>query len=789
MTTTADPWAAAVAAFGGAVTPKLKPGLASGSPEDQLRAPLERLFDDLAPVLGHPPGETVLKGESHLGDLKVRPDYAVERAHALIGFIEVKAPGKGCDPRQFTDDHDCAQWEKLKALPNLIYTDGNGFSLWRDGRREGEIVHLHGDVRTSGAALAAPAGLVRLLSDFLSWSPVAPKTPKQLAEVSARLCRLLRDEVEEQLAAGAKGLASLKADWRKLLFPDADDHRFADGYAQAITFGLLMAKARGVTLKDGLDDAAKALRKTNTLIGTALRLLTDEAEEDEVLKTSLATLTRVLDVVDWGLISKGRPEAWLYFYEDFLDVYDRALRKETGSYYTPPEVVTAMVRLVDEALRSPALFNQPEGLASPEVTTADPAVGTGTFLLGALHRIAETVAADEGPGGVGDRIADALHRLIGFELQFGPFAVGQLRLLAEVVELTGQDPKAAVDAPLRLHIADTLADPDEEVSDVITATRPITDSRREANRIRREEPITVVIGNPPYKEKARGRGGWVEARLLDAWRPPTAWGVGEHAKHLRNLYVYFWRWAAWKVFGGEPDLETKPDETPRNRQGVVCFITVAGFLNGPGFQKMRADLRRDCDEIWVIDGSPEGHQPPISTRVFQGVQQPVCIVLAARRAGPRPAGGARVRFRALPLGPRKDKFAALEQLTLSGEGWADASRDPRASFLPEAAEAWASYAPLDALFDYDGSGVMPGRTWVIAPDKGTLEKRWQALIEEKDAARKALLFYPHEGGDRTADKLLKDGLPGRKHRPLAVGKDTGSVLAIERYGYRSFDRQ
>src|SRR5204863_3441305 len=139
------------------------------------------------------------------------------------------------------------------------------------------------------------------------------------------------------------------------------------------------------------------------------------------------------------------------------------------------------------------------------------------------------------------------------------------------------------------------------------------DSRKQANRIKREVPITVVLGNPPYKEKAKGRGGWVEsgdaagghgAPLLD-WIPPVGWGVGAHAKHLRNLYVYFWRWATWKVFGGSVLAPDAPAVTPQ--QGVVCFITVAGFLNGPGFEKMRADLRQDTDEIWVIDCSPEGH--------------------------------------------------------------------------------------------------------------------------------------------------------------------------------------
>ena len=124
------------------------------------------------------------------------------------------------------------------------------------------------------------------------------------------------------------------------------------------------------------------------MIGAALRLLTDDAENQATLKTSLGTLTRVLDAVDWPTISKGQPDAWLYFYENFLEVYDNELRKQTGSYYTPPQVVDAMVRLVDQVLHSPDRFNLRDGLASPAVTVADPAVGTGTFLLSIMRRIA-----------------------------------------------------------------------------------------------------------------------------------------------------------------------------------------------------------------------------------------------------------------------------------------------------------------------------------------------------------------------------------------------------------------
>ena len=415
----------AISTFGKSCKAKLANRAAAGALEDQLRAPLEGLFKELSTLVGLQEATVTLVGESALGALATRPDYAVTVRDALVGFIEVKAPGKGADPRRFAEEHDKKQWTKLKSLPNLLYTDGNSFSLWRDGKLVDKLVELEGDVETAGAKLAAPATLLPLVGDFLTWTPTPPRSVKQLAETAARLCRLLRDEVTEELQRDNPGLTSLAKEWRGLFFPQATDAEFADGYAQAVTFGLLVARAKDIELKSGIDKAALELRKSNSLIGTALRLLTDSPDVQQALDSALRTLARVLDAVHWPTLTKGDVDAWLYFYEDFLAVYDNALRKSTGSYYTPPEVVTAMVRLVDEALRDPALFALPQGLASREVTLADPAVGTGAYLLGAMRAIARTVENDLGPGAVPGAIASAAERLIGFEMQFGPYAVAQ----------------------------------------------------------------------------------------------------------------------------------------------------------------------------------------------------------------------------------------------------------------------------------------------------------------------------------------------------------------------------
>lgn len=802
---TSQTLSAVISAFGAACKAKLANRAAVGAPEDQLRAPLETLFRDLATLVGLPDAAVTLVGESALSALATRPDYAVTVQNALVGFIEVKAPNKGADPRRFTDEHDRKQWTKLKSLPNLLYTDGASFSLWRSGQLVDKIVTLDGDVQTAGAKLAAPATLLPLIADFLRWSPVPPRTVKQLAETAARLCRLLRDEVTEELERDNPGLTSLAKEWRGLLFPQATDAEFADGYAQAVTFGLLVARAREIELKYGVDKAALALRKSNSLIATALRLLTDSPEVQQALDSALKTLARVLDAVHWPTLTKGDVDAWLYFYEDFLEVYDNALRKRTGSYYTPPEVVTAMVRLVDEALREPALFGLPQGLAAREVTLADPAAGTGAYLLGALRKIAQTVEDDRGPGAVPGAVAAAVERLIGFEMQFGPFAVAQLRLIAEIETLMRvTDGKTKKDAaslpPLRLFITDTLGDPYATQTQFSSLTQPIGESRKQANEIKRKEKITVVIGNPPYKEKAKGRGGWIEQGSdtnkeqpapLARWSPPAKWGVGAHAKHLKNLYVYFWRWATLKVFGSGWYAAT--GEKDEDRAGVVCFITVAGFLNGPGFQKMRDDLRRDCSDIWVIDCSPEGHQPDVPTRIFQAVQQPVCIVLAVRPKGKDRAKPARVHFRALPEGKREEKFAALDGVLLADAGWSDGPSGWREPFLAESKGLWANFAPLKDIFVFNSSGVLGGRTWVIAPDTETLCARWDQLVSEKDAKHKETLFHPTlrhgELADRHTNKLVTDGLHGHEKREVTVAAENGAVIEPTRYAWRTLDRQ
>ena len=267
--------------------------------------------------------------------------------------------------------------------------------------------------------------------------------------------------------------------------------------------------------------------------------------------------------------------------------------------------------------------------------------------------------------------------------------------------------------------------------------------------------------------------------------PPAAWGAGAHSKHLRNLYIYFWRWATWKVFDMGDGKKTGPHE------GIVCFITVAGFLNGPGFQQMRSYLRETCDDIWVIDCSPEGHQPEVNTRIFQGVQQPVCIVMASRSGKRTKALGA-VHFRALPKGKREEKFVALKAARLGDKAWIACPEEARAPFLPASTGAWSDFPKLEDLFLYNGSGVQTKRTWVIAPDSNSLSRRWNQLVGSAPD-KKEELFHPtlRDGlpADRHIGSVVRETIPGYSVNLTRIVDEKGPVIMTLRYGFRSFDRQ
>lgn len=775
----------AVSAFGAACKEKLA---GPGDAEAAIRSPLEKLLGRFGERLHL---KAVFHDEVRDEERRVRPDYGVSIDGAISGYVEVKAPGRSIDPAGFKG-HDLEQWERQKDLPNLLYTNGTEWRLFRDEEPVGEPVHLSGGPLTkAGQKLAGSAEFEELLTDFLRWEPEPIGSVTALVRAIAPLTRLLRSEVLDQLASERKAVAAgepeykqpflgLAADWRALLFPTAEDHVFADGYAQTVTFALLLARSDGIEL-DGtsLHTVGDQLGDHHSLMGRALQLLTDTVAAD--FKVTLDLLVRVIGAVDWPSVRAGKRDTYLHLYEHFLEEYDPELRKQSGSYYTPIEVVEQMVRLTDEVLRTRLGRS---GFSDEKVLTVDPAMGTGTFLQAVIDRAAEQITEAQGPGMVRGLVTDLAKRLVGFELQTGPFAVAELRT-TDILRSTGATPPPG---GMRLYVTDTLDDPNAEIEQLASGLGAISDSRRQASIVKRDTAVTVVIGNPPYRERAEGLGGWVEmgsegtrkhskkkkGAILDDFRAEGN-GLAEYV--LKNLYVYFWRWATWKVF----------DSIPKDRAGIVCFITTSGYIGGPGFKGMREYLRRTCSEGWVINVSPEGMRPNVPTRLFPGVQQPLAIGIFVREADIDEETPATISY-ATVEGVRAEKHEALTKLNIKSGKWREARAEWQAPFTPAADSQWDDYPALDDLLPWVAPGVKPNKTWVYAPSPTVLDARWSVLVSEPNRETKRQLFK--ETSDTTLDKD-KSPLPGvTDHRFDGPFKnETGGPPRPTRIGFRSFDRQ
>ncbi|RPI59663.1 MAG: DNA methyltransferase, partial [Planctomycetaceae bacterium] len=319
--------------FADTVTGKLNT-LTVGEPEDQLRGPFEVFMDEVGKALAL---KVVCAGETRLADRLGKPDYAVHAANLLAGYVELKKPGMGANPNRFTG-HPAQQWKRFQAIPNLIYCDGNDWGLYRNGQAVRPIVRLSGDVATDGAKAVTEKDAVAvmgLLTDFLQWQPIIPRNVKDLADLLAPLCRMLRDDVTDALKDPQSPLVQLATDWRRLLFPYASDEQFADAYAQTVTFALLLARGEGAASLT-LESARAVLTADHSLLSRAIQVLTDPNAQKEI-SASLNLLIRVIGIVPLDAMS-GPREPWLYFYEDFLAAYDPKLRKDAGAYYTPVEV-------------------------------------------------------------------------------------------------------------------------------------------------------------------------------------------------------------------------------------------------------------------------------------------------------------------------------------------------------------------------------------------------------------------------------------------------------------------
>lgn len=791
-----------------------------GEPEAQLTTPVSHFlkgFGDLHNLSVTLVRETsiTVAGGGNKKSGTVRPDFGVKVNGLLVGHVELKAPSKSIDPATFTKkSHEYKQWQKLKNLPNLLYTNGREWRLYRYGAlvpvttsgHESEIAYIHTSdfVKHKGPFTATPS-LQGILQSFLFWEPNPITSADKLVKTLAPLAVLLREEILLGLTAQKKvheaakkrakdqghdepvppSLIGLRTDWRETLSPGATDEEFADSFAQTVVFALVVAISEGLELDiKTLHHMANRLKSNHGLLGNALNLLTDHLDEDSALHNVLAIIVRVLSVTSWKHISGGKADVYLHLYEHFLSIYDPEQRKKTGSYYTPVEVVDQMVRLTDQVLRQ--YLNKPYGFADKGVSVIDPAMGTGTYPLAVLRAVAHDENLD--PGDRSDALTRLAKNLYGFELQSGPFSVAELRISETLRGLGGELPEEG----LNLYVTNTLGNPKARNRPMTGNTlRLLADQSNRANRVKREVPIQVCIGNPPYKDKAEGKGGWIEdggsaeKPLLDDFR---AAGMGKYEYVLKNLYVYFWRWAFWKVF----ENSRRDFEDTLNRAGVVCFITADGYLGGPGFSGMREYIRRKSSRGWIINVTPEGKRPPQKNAVF-AIETPVTIALFVREPDTDENTPADLKYIALH-GTFQQKMEALAKIDLRSPEFANVRSDWSDKFMPITVGDWDSYPDLPDFYTSRFPGVKPNKTWVYAPSESVLQERWHELVEGNDLDIRAERFketsstktaigkQPLPGDDTYQDSL--ESLDDQITRELFP-----TVPNIVRIGYRSFDRQ
>ena len=764
----------------------------NGEPEAQLTTPVSNLFEALIEAADL--GKASLIRESRLD--RTRPDFAVlhtEKGNTVQkGYIELKAPDVIVDTSLWTG-RNAKQWEAMKEEAEiLIICNGRRARLYKDGEVLGDTADLPYDEADGWD----PVPLVSLLRDFLECNLTPVTSVSDLSKRLAIRTANLRDRILWVLGhngdAGDAAKGSF-ASWKKFIHPEATERDFADGVSQVIGYGMVLAALTDSEVDANHDgyitvaEARQALRKTSPVLAAAFAPLVEKPLLFEELKIEFGALETLISAIDPDKVNRSadrRGDPWLYFYEDFLSVYDPEERRQAGVYYTPIDVVQAMVRIVEHLLVD--RFGIRMGFADNSVVTLDPATGTGTFPLAVIESATEHVQALRGKAGKAQAGTKLAKNLYAFELLPGPYAVAHLRLNQKLKEVS-----PSVQGTAQVVLTDTLESPlNPEVQLTLWGDQEVLAvEQTKAKRIKLEQQVTVVLGNPPYRRverelKGRGSGGWVlDGKVpgrrsdrslfddvLDVARQHT---IFSHHASLYNLYVYFWRWAIWKAFEAHGD-----------GPGVVSFITGSSWLRGPGFVGLRKLVREVCDEAWVIDlgGDNKGANP--EENVF-AIETPVAVVILMRTDKPNKKKAADIHYRRIE-GTAKEKTEAMAKIArsdspLDGE-WVDSPSKWLAPFIPTTGSAdWQEMPKVADIFPWQQPGVKWNRMWPIAADVEPLRDRWTRFVSSRLDERPDLFVTAKTG------RNINTQVAGFKK--LATLTEGDESQPIVRFGFRSFDRQ
>jgi predicted helicase len=651
------------------------------------------------------------------------PDFRIwDGTQNIVGYIEAKKPGENLD----TIENSKQLKRYRKTFPNLILTDFYEFRLYRNG----DLIDKTFCARVALAKKGIPPPVeneekfTALLNKFFAFSLPKVTTAEQLAKELAKRTHFLRDEVIslelEQQQTGKGELYGFYESFKKYLIAHLTEKDFADLFSQTITYGLFAARTRSI---NGFNRklAYDLIPKTIGILRNVFKFISqgDLPKHMEVMVDDIAEVLNAADAKNilrqYYKAGKGE-DPILHFYETFLNEYDPATREKRGVYYTPEPVVRYIVRSVHSLLKTH--FDLADGLASKEVTLLDPAAGTLTFPAEAIKLAVAEYKDKYGDGGVNKLISQhILKNFYAFELMMAPYAIGHIKINFLLEEL-GYEMKD--DERFKLYLTNTL-DMEDLAQTQIPGLESLSHESHEAGKIKHNEPILVIIGNPPYSGISSNINEWTEKLLktnLDGaqtYYEMDGAPLGEKKLWLQDDYVKFLRFAQWKIH--------------KAGKGIVGMITNHSYLDNPTFRGMRQSLMNTFNEIYIIDlhgnslkkeTSPDGSK---DVNVFD-IQQGVAIALFVKK---EKAKGCRIYHNDL-FGERENKYKWLNKHELKIKDYDKLKPESPWYFFIERntkeIEHFNDWMKVNEIFPENVTGVLTARDdLTIGFNKGILEAR------------------------------------------------------------------
>lgn len=715
--------------------------------EHTFRGDLARLIEHLVP-------DVVATNEPRRQSCGA-PDYILTKKDVPVGFIEAKDIGdKDLGGQKKTGNKE--QFDRYKAsLENLIFTDYLDFHLYRNG----EFVQKIAIAEVVGNKIVPiPENFPlfeSLIKNFATHIGQTIKNPKQLAEMMAGKARLLADIISNALVSDENNSrnSSLKEQmeaFKTILIHDITPSAFADVYAQTIAYGMFAARLHDPTLPTfSRQEAAELIPKSNPFLRKLFGYIAGPDLDDRIkwIVDSLVEIFLACNVEeilkDYGKTTKMENPI-IHFYETFLSEYDPKLRKARGVWYTPAPVVNFIVRAVDDVLKTE--FDLPQGLADTcktkitldtqnfnakkqkydtvekevhRVQILDPATGTGTFLAEVTKHIHQKF---KGQQGIWSNYVEKhlIIRLNGFELLMASYAMAHLQLDILLKE-TGY--KATNAERLRVFLTNSLEESHPDTNTLFASW--LSDEANAANRIKRDSPVMVILGNPPYSGISSNNGKWI-SDLIDDYKYIDGVHFNERKHWLNDDYVKFIRY-------GQHFIE-------KNGSGILAFINPHGFLDNPTFRGMRWNLLKTYDKIYTIDlhgnskkkeTAPDGSIDQNVFDIMQGVSINIFI-----KTGKKKSEELGKVFHYDLFGRRDFKYEFLSETHINQIGFTELPNlPPNYFFVPKNDDSLSEYEKgflISDLFIKQSMGITTARdSFVIDFESRILGQRINEFCDKK----------------------------------------------------------